>query len=146
MKTSPPGTFEHREFTLQVIRHQQAIAAKLGLNLTDFKCLGLLHRSGPMTPTQWGEALGLTQASMTAVVDRLEKARYARRKRDSGDRRSVRVHATPGSETRVSRLYRSLRIASQRLMTQYSEEELALISAFLSKATEVLRAATAELT
>ena len=37
MTKSSYGAFDFREFTLQVILHQQAIADKLGINLTDFK-------------------------------------------------------------------------------------------------------------
>jgi hypothetical protein len=37
MSKPQPQFLEFREFTFELIRHQQAIAEKLGLNLTDFK-------------------------------------------------------------------------------------------------------------
>ena len=46
MSKPQPQFLEFREFTFELIRHQQAIAEKLGLNLTDFKALGVLHRRG----------------------------------------------------------------------------------------------------
>jgi DNA-binding MarR family transcriptional regulator len=137
--------FDFREFTFQVILHQQAIADKLGINLTDFKSLGLLHRKGPMTPKELAKAMRMSAAAMTTVIDRLEKAGYAERKREGEDRRSLRVHAAPGSGRKVTNLYQSLRTASKGLHSEYSEEELALISDYFSKATKILRAATAKL-
>jgi hypothetical protein len=38
--------FDFREFTFALIQHQQAIADRLGINLTDFMALGLLPRRG----------------------------------------------------------------------------------------------------
>jgi DNA-binding MarR family transcriptional regulator len=139
------GAFDFREFTLEVILHQQAIADKLGINLTDFKSLGLLHRKGAMTPKKLAKAMRMSAAAMTTVIDRLEKAGYAERKREGEDRRSLTVHAAPGSGRKVSNLYQSFRTASKGSLSEYSEEELVLISSYLSKATAVLRAATAKL-
>jgi DNA-binding MarR family transcriptional regulator len=145
MTKSSYGAFDFREFTLQVILHQQAIADKLGINLTDFKTLGLLHRKGAMTPKELAKAMRMSAAAITTVIDRLEEAGYAKRKREGEDRRSLMVHAAAGSGRKVANLYQSLRAASKRLLSEYNEEELALVSGYLSKATEVLRAATAKL-
>jgi DNA-binding MarR family transcriptional regulator len=82
------------------IRHQQAIADKLGINLTDFKVLGLLHRRGEMTPKALTEATGLSAAAMTTVIDRLEQAGYVERRRGGIDRRSFTVHASKGERTK----------------------------------------------
>jgi len=90
----PEGeTFEFREFTLQVVRHQQAIADRLGINLTDFKCLGILHRRGALTPKELVEEMGVSPAAMTTIIDRLEQSGFAKRKREGQDRRSFTVHA-----------------------------------------------------
>lgn len=137
--------FEFREFTFQLIRHQQVIAHRLGLNLTDFKCLGLLHRRGPQTPKQLAEAMGTSGAAMTTVIDRLEKAGFAERIRRTGDRRSLTVHASAGSDRKVSALYRSLRTRTSRLNAGYTQKELALIGRYLKKSTEVLKQAAAAL-
>jgi len=137
--------FDFREFTFELVRHQQAIAGKLGINLTDFKALGLLHRRGEMTPKELAETMGMSAAAMTTVVDRLEKASYVERKRHRADRRSVTVHPVEGSEHKVEFLYKSLLAASKTLLPAYRKKDRALISDFLARATEVFRAATAEL-
>lgn len=137
--------FDFREFTFELVRHQQAIADRLGINLTDFKALGLLHRRGDMTPSQLTKAMGISAAAMTTVIDRLEKAKFAERRRQGADRRSLTVHAAKGSARLVERQYESLRVASQAFASACNARETALISDFLLKATEVLRAATAKM-
>ena len=136
---------DFREFTFELIRHQQAIAEKLGLNLTDFKALGLLHRRGDMTPKHIAEVMGMSAAATTTIIDRLEEAGYVERKRGDGDRRSVSVHAMEGSEKKVERLYKSLRDLAETSIASYSEKDLKLIHNFLSMATTMLRKATAKL-
>jgi len=138
-------SLDFREFTFELIRHQQAIAEKLGLNLTDFKALGLLHRRGDMTPKRLAEAMGMSAAATTTIIDRLEKAGYVERKRGSGDRRSVSVHAIKGSEEKVERLYKSLRELTERQIASYSEKDLEVISNYLLTATKMFREATAKL-
>ena len=134
-----------REFTFELVRHQQAIADKLGVNLTDFKVLGLLHRRGEMTPKALSENTGLSAAAMTTAIDRLEQAGYVERQRRGTDRRSFTVRAARGSERKVERLYRSLLVASQTLLPRYTERDAALIAEFFTKSTEILRTATAKL-
>src|SRR5215831_70465 len=73
----------------------QAAAERIGINLTDLNCLNILGLSGPMTAGQLARATGLTTASVTGIIDRLEEAGFARRERDSADRRRVVIHLVP---------------------------------------------------
>src|SRR5580692_3400658 len=57
--------FGFREFTFWVVRHQQAIADRLGIHITDFKCLGVLHRKGAMTPKTLATEMAVSTAAMT---------------------------------------------------------------------------------
>src|SRR5215218_8350505 len=68
---------------------------KLGINRTDGRCLDIVENQGRMTAGRLAELSGLTTAAVTAVLDRLEKAGYARRVRDQEDRRQVIVELTP---------------------------------------------------
>ena len=60
----------------------QAAADRIGINATDLNCLNILSFSGQMTAGELARATGLTTASITGVVDRLEEAGYVRRERD----------------------------------------------------------------
>jgi DNA-binding MarR family transcriptional regulator len=138
-------SLDFREFTFELIRHQQVIAERLGLNLTDFKALGLLHRRGDLTPKRLAEAMGMSAAAVTTIIDRLEKARYVERQRGGGDRRSLTVHALEGSEKKVEQLYKSLRELTETAIASCSERDLKVISSYLSRATKMFREATAQL-
>ena len=65
----------------------QAAAERIGINATDLQCLNILSFNGHMTAGELARATGLTTASITGVVDRLEEAGYVTRERDPHDRR-----------------------------------------------------------
>ena len=69
----------------------QAAADRIGINATDLNCLNILSFSGHMTAGELARATGLTTASITGVVDRLEEAGFVTRERDPHDRRRVVV-------------------------------------------------------
>src|SRR5215470_15845486 len=69
----------------------QAAADRVGINATDLNCLNILSFSGTLTAGELARATGLTTASITGVVDRLESAGFVRRERDPSDRRRVVV-------------------------------------------------------
>lgn len=47
---------------------------RLGMHVTDQRCLGILFRAGPITAGDLAERTGLTPEALTGVIDRLEKA------------------------------------------------------------------------
>jgi DNA-binding MarR family transcriptional regulator len=82
-----------------VYRSATAIAAGIGraagIHPTDADALRLLDAaSARPTMTELGAELGLSSASVTALVDRLEHGGLARRVRDDADRRRVHVELT----------------------------------------------------
>src|ERR671930_226869 len=68
---------------------------KLGINRTNGRCLDIIENQGPMTAGRLAQLSGLTTAAVTAVLDRLERAGYARRRRDESHRRQVNLELTP---------------------------------------------------
>ncbi len=69
-------------FSSNVISFHSAVAARLGLHVTDLTSLRLLEK-GPLAAGELGEQLGLTGAAATALIDRLERAGYAVRERSA---------------------------------------------------------------
>jgi DNA-binding MarR family transcriptional regulator len=55
-----------------------ASAERIGINVTDLNCLNILALTGRMTAGELARATGLTTASITGVLDRLEEAGPAR--------------------------------------------------------------------
>jgi DNA-binding MarR family transcriptional regulator len=118
------------------------IAAKLyGLNRTDLQALEVIGRTGGISPGELARAVGLTTGGTTTVIDRLERAGYARRSSDLRDRRKVVVQATALTRDRDDETFGPLRDAMSEVAGSYGEQELALILDFLRRS----RQATASL-
>lgn len=81
---------------------------QLGVNPTDGRCLDIIDNEGPLTAGRLAELSGLTTAAVTSVLDRLERAGYARRVRDDTDRRRVLVELTPDFAKRARRIWEPL--------------------------------------
>jgi DNA-binding MarR family transcriptional regulator len=122
---------EMRETSTVTILFHQAIADRLGMNVTDHKCAGILARSGPITAGELARRTGLTTGAITGVIDRLEQAGFARRARDSNDRRRVIIEPDPKRiERRIVPLFDSMARAAARLCDRYTAPELTLILDF----------------
>lgn len=58
----------------------------------------------PRNPAELAEMAGVTRATMTGLVDTLEKDGFVRREADPHDRRAMLVHLTPKAETFMQNL------------------------------------------
>jgi DNA-binding MarR family transcriptional regulator len=103
---------------------------KLGVNRTDLRCLNIVDNNGPLTAGRLAELSGLTTAAVTAVLDRLERAGYARRRRDQEDRRQVIVELTPLLAERGSAIWGPLGEEAMARLERMSVEELEGVMAF----------------
>lgn len=93
-----------------------------------------------MTAGQLATATGLTTASITGVVDRLEEAGYVRRERDPRDRRRVVVRlVTKRAVSDVATVFQPMVAAWQRMAERYTDNELRLIVEFYEQMAEVIR-------
>jgi DNA-binding MarR family transcriptional regulator len=97
---------------------------KLGINRTDLRCLNIVDNQGPMTAGRLAELSGLTTAAVTAVLDRIERAGYARRVRDQPDRRQVLVELTPLLAERGAAIWGPLGEEAMARLRRMSVEEL----------------------
>jgi DNA-binding MarR family transcriptional regulator len=123
-----------RKVGAQSVLLSDMVAKLVGLNSTDLECLDLLELAGPTTAGRLAEHAGLTTGAMTAVIDRLERAGFARRHRDVEDRRIVRVEALPKRYQHISDLYCGLGESMTRLHGQYDDRQLTLILDYLTRA------------
>ena len=124
---------EVRAFQTAVDAVDEAVAGRLGLNRTDLRCLDLLGQHGAMTAGELATASGLTTGAITRLLDRLEGAGYARRMRDTGDRRRVLVELTELANTRATELYGPIGEAGQTELERYTADQLTLLRDFLRR-------------
>jgi len=142
-----PGELLGRELATAVMTFHEAIAARLGMSATEWKCLRVLHQEGTATPGRLAELSGFTSGAITGLVDRLEKSGYARREKNPHDRRSVIVCPVRREEVqaKVMPIFRSLGSALAAVAGRYSPQELAAIQGYLVSMVEVLRQETTKL-
>ena len=116
----------------------EAAAARLGVGRTEFRCLDVLSRGTSVTPGQLAQDTGLSTGATTALVDRLEKGGFVRRKRDPNDRRRVLVQPTKRSIDEVWPLFAGLVTAAKRSISEFRMEELETILRFLERQRNVV--------
>jgi DNA-binding MarR family transcriptional regulator len=86
---------------------------------------------GPMSAGELGENVGLTTGAITGIVDRLEKAGWAKRLPDQKDRRRIMIYPGPQDTETVAGLYDSYMESLTKLVGSYSDSELILITKFI---------------
>jgi DNA-binding MarR family transcriptional regulator len=126
-----------RKVSAQSVLLSDTVARLVGLNSTDLECLDLLHLSGPATAGRLADHTGLTTGATTAVIDRLERAGYVRRTRDSSDRRRVVVEALPAGIKRIEALYARLARGMDQLHAEFDDRQLALVAEYLTRAVDL---------
>lgn len=122
-----------RELSSQLSLLNHRIGARLDLKDVDLGCLDLIARDGPLTPTALARRAGLHPATVTGVLDRLERAGWVVRERDPADRRGVRVRALPTRVREVVRLYSGMNRSLDEILASYDEAELAVIADFVQR-------------
>jgi DNA-binding MarR family transcriptional regulator len=125
---------------LSVLNHH--VGSRLELRDVDLSCLELLARHGPLSPGALARLAGLHPATMTGVVDRLERAGWVARDRDPADRRAVVIRPLRSRSAELFRLYAGMNAAMDELCAGYSDEELALVADFLRRTTSAGQSAT----
>jgi DNA-binding MarR family transcriptional regulator len=117
----------------------RAVAARLGIHVTDVEALGVLGVVGSTSPTHLAGLLGMGTGTVTLVIDRLERAGFVRRVRAGTDRRSVSVEVTEGRQQEMAALYAPLLEAARTISSTYSDRDLAIIVGYLERSNEMLR-------
>jgi DNA-binding MarR family transcriptional regulator len=136
-----------REFSAAVVLFNEAVGRQLGLSATERKILDILDRTGPVTAGRLAEHSGLTTGAITGIVDRLARAGFAGREPNPDDRRSVIIRVLPSAELdRVrDQVFAPFGRAMTAVAATYSPAELATITSYLGRVTDVLHEHTARL-
>jgi DNA-binding MarR family transcriptional regulator len=128
---------------LSLLNHQ--VRGHLELKGTDLECLDLISRDGPLSPSTLARRTGLHPATLTGILDRLERGGWIVRERDPADRRAVLIRAEGGRVAEVLGLYSGMNSAMDQIIGEYDEAQLELLAGFLRRTAEAGRAAAQNL-
>jgi DNA-binding MarR family transcriptional regulator len=160
MKTTSsddPGAARHRGQLNQAVReslrdlsiHLSLLTHRIGGHLdlkgTDLECLDLIDRYGPLSPSTLARRAGLHPATMTGIIDRLERGGWITRERDPSDRRGVVVQPVRSRRAEVLRLASGMNAKMTQICAGYQDDELELIASFLRRTADAGRTAAEEL-
>src|ERR1700728_4262724 len=127
------------ELATKTVVFHHAMADRLGLSASDLKCLDLLGQAEkPLTASNLVEATGLTGGAITGVADRLEAAGFVERVRDPEDRRRWELRPRPERQAEIAQLFEPLGAAMTELFAAYSDEDLELLTVFLTKLSVII--------
>jgi DNA-binding MarR family transcriptional regulator len=134
-----------RELSIQLSLLNHQVGTHVDLRDVDLDCLDLINRHGPLSPSALARRAGLHPATMTGILDRLERSGWVVRDRDPGDRRAVLVKAQRDRNAELFGLYAGMNTSMDQLCAGYSEAELELIADFLRRTTSAGHDATEQL-
>ncbi len=113
-------------------------AERLGVSETDLRCLNIIENCGGLSAGELAAASGLTGGAVTGVLDRLERAGYARRVSDPADRRRVKVEVTSAFYRRAERIWGPVAADWHSTLSKgFTVGELERIKAFLRASNDV---------
>ncbi|MFN8222790.1 MAG: MarR family transcriptional regulator [Gaiellales bacterium] len=126
-----------RAFRNGADQFDEVVCACVDINRTDLRCLDILERLGPLTAGELAAEAGLTTGATTTLIDRLERAGYARRTRDARDRRKVVVELTETVLAHAETFYGEMSERWDALARSFTNAELETIALFLEHAREI---------
>ena len=134
-----------RELTNQLSLLNHHVGAHVDLKDVDLDCLDLIARHGPLSPSALARRAGLHPATMTGILDRLERGGWVVRERDPVDRRAVVIRALNSRNAEMVRLFSGMNTSMDRICAGYAEGELELLADFLRVTASAGQTATEDL-
>jgi DNA-binding MarR family transcriptional regulator len=134
-----------RELSIRLSLLNHHVGARLDLKDIDLGCLDTIARQGPLSPSAIARGAGLHPATVTGILDRLERGGWIARERDPSDRRAVLVRALRDRNAEIFRLYAGMNASMDQICATYTDEELDLLATFLRRTTDAGQAATSDL-
>jgi DNA-binding MarR family transcriptional regulator len=131
-----------RELSSQLSILNQRVGSRVELRQVDLNCLDRIAREGPISPSALAKRAGLHPATITGVLDRLERGGWVAREPNPDDRRAVLVRALRERAGELVGLYAGMNSAVAEICRDYDPGQLRLLADFLARTAEAGRGAS----
>jgi MarR family 2-MHQ and catechol resistance regulon transcriptional repressor len=128
---TPEGSVLATEAVMNTIRTADMVFDRigrllrpLGVSAAGGLVLGILRDRGEMSPSDLGDRLIVTRATVTGLLDSLERRGFVRRTANPSDRRSLLVEITPAGVTVLREVRTLIHGHEKAWMAALSEAEL----------------------
>ena len=134
-----------RELRIELAVLNHRVGSRTQVKDVDLDCLDVINRYGPISPTALARRIGVHLATMTGILDRLERGGWIVRERDQGDRRAVLVRVVPDRQRDIIRLYDGMNSSLDQILDGYTDDQIDLVVDFLRRCAQAGQSATAQL-
>ena len=124
----------------QLMRATDAVTDKMHRHLLDYRLstsqfgvIEALYHLGPLCQKDIGEKILKTSGNITLVIDNLEKRKLVKRKKDSNDRRRMKVRLTESGYELIEKIFPDHSKIAHKVFSVLEPEEQNSLSLLLKK-------------
>ena len=123
----------------------QRIEHTLGVSHTVFNALAVIDGAGePLTPKQISERMVISSATMTSILDALERRGWIGRVPNPDDRRSILIQITEGGRATADQVVPGIHGIEKQTMSALTAKEQNALIGLLAKVLDRAKELTAE--
>lgn len=129
-----------RRISRAIELHSKQLEAQVRLTAPQLICLRELRDAGQTTPSELAQAVSLSQATITGILDRLEARGLVARARNPRDKRRVLVQLTAQGRAAVEAAPLPLQARFAARLAKLTDEERAQIEHVLARIVRMMEA------
>jgi DNA-binding MarR family transcriptional regulator len=111
----------------------EVVGRPLGLRTVEYTVLALIRANGAVQPAVLANALNLSPSYITLALAKLEGMGLVKRKTNTEDKRSQRLHVTPRGDVLAARMTQDLIAAERAAFVTLTPVEQAMLGELLHK-------------
>ncbi|MCD6578370.1 MarR family transcriptional regulator [bacterium] len=109
----------------RTLRHKfHGLMQDSGFTFPQLSVISILAKSGEQKVSDISEKMGLSDSTVSGILDRLEQKEILERKRDKDDRRVVKIYLSKGSQKIYQEFHRKRGEYFTHLLKELSEQEI----------------------
>lgn len=125
--------FQLGALSRKITRYYKEKVTSMGLTHGQFFLLVALYYEEGLLPSQLADKTALDRATITGLLDRLERDGWTERRPDPNDRRVLRIHVTAKATQMREVILSIFEETNGQFLGRFSPEEWTLFQSFLNR-------------